>query len=128
MGHGRVNVNYRAEFRNAPSDVRRWLRSIVDAEFLLDEHSEHGAQSSDTVLSPCTPEEAVAVFGRIRSDYLAAQVMLEPGRHTPHIADVSREVVGVTLTDIIRHARLQDPRQIGACLEKITSGFRMTSR
>jgi hypothetical protein len=36
--------------------------------------------------------------------------MLELGRHTPHIADASREIVAVALGDIVRHARLEDPR------------------
>jgi hypothetical protein len=111
------------QIRNAPPDVRKWLGSLVDAEFLLNGHADHNAHS-DGSLSACTLQDAIAVFARIRNHFLTAQVMLELGRYTPAIADSSREVVGIPLADIVRRAGLDDPRQLISCLERITWGFR----
>ncbi len=111
------------QIRSAPPEIRRWLKSILDTEFLLGAGVEHATQAIDTVLAACGPDEARAVFAQIRGDYLAAQVMLELGRHAPVTADGSRRIVGGALADLARHARLDNLQQLGVCLERISSVF-----
>jgi hypothetical protein len=112
------------QIRNAPPEVRKWLGSLVDAEFLLDGQSPNDTRADESILCSCTPEEAVAVFARIRNHFLTAQVMLELGRYTPYIVDSSREVVAVPFADIVRRAGLEDSRELIACLERIGWGFK----
>jgi hypothetical protein len=111
------------QIRNAPPVVRKWLSSIVDAEFLLDGRTFDGPYMDESVPCPSTPEEMTAVFVRVRSDFATAHVMLELGRYTPHIADRTREVAGAALAGISRRAGLRDSRQLIACLETIASGL-----
>jgi hypothetical protein len=112
------------QIRNAPPEVRKWLGSIVDAEFLLDGQSPNDAETNESILCSCTPEEAAAVFVRIRNHFLTAQVMLELGRYVPYIVDSAREVVAVPFAEIVRRAGLEDSRELIGCLERIGWGFK----
>jgi hypothetical protein len=112
------------QIRNAPPEVRKWLASIVDAEFLLEGQSPDGAEANENILCSCTPEEAAAVFARIRNHLPTAQVMLELGRYTPYIVDSSREIIAIPSADILRRTGLDDARELIGCLERIGWGFK----
>jgi hypothetical protein len=96
------------QIRNAPLEVRNWMKSLIDVELSLTGSSNHLAQSHEAPLTACTPEEAVTIFAHIRDDYATAQVLLELGRHVPVRAAGSHGIVGVALSDLARHARLGD--------------------
>ena len=113
------------QIRTAPPEVRKWLKAIVDAQFRLGSDSEPDPQVvSEAVLAACSLEEAKAVFALVRDDYLAAQVLLELGRHAPSTAGGTQPVVGSAVADLARHARLDSLHQLGACVERLSLAFR----
>jgi hypothetical protein len=71
------------QIRNAPLEVRNWMKSLIDVELSLAGSSNHPAQTHEVPLSACTPEEAVTIFAHIRDDYATAQVLLELGGMFP---------------------------------------------
>jgi hypothetical protein len=116
------------QIRAAPPEIRKWLRSIIESEFQLSLRAEDEPEPRETILAACSFEEAMAVFASVRGDYLAAQVMLELGRHSPIAAEGRRHVVGGTLVDLARHARLDNLQQLAACLERLTTAFRQVRK
>jgi hypothetical protein len=116
------------QIRTAPPEIRKWLRSIIETEFKLSRGAEAEPQPRETILAACNFEEAKAVFALVRGDYLAAQVMLELGRHSPIAAEGRRHVVGGTLADLARHARLDNLQQLATCLEHLTAAFRQVRK
>ncbi|HVJ35698.1 MAG TPA: hypothetical protein VND94_21495 [Terriglobia bacterium] len=81
---------------------------------------EPGAQSP--AIAACSAEEAVRLFSQLQDDLPTAQVFFELGRETA--VELPHQALAVfTISDIMRHARLSDGRQLLACLKRINQVF-----
>jgi hypothetical protein len=111
------------QIRSAPSEVRQWLKAVLEAELGWD-LVEHGPEAARFRLAACSLEEAAGILERIRNDYVTAQVFFELGREGApagaHFGDLCR----LTFLDMARHTRVGNFQQLAACLETIAAAFR----
>lgn len=101
------------QIKSAPPEARNWLQHEIAASLGPDAgpRFSNGPQR----LGVCTPREAEAIYGSVRSMFPVVNVFFELGR----------EGAGAYwLADMLRHTRLAGRRQLGACLQMIDQTFR----
>lgn len=108
------------QIRSAPPEVRRWFETEI-AGALRAAASPRPESAHASELAACTPEEALALFELVQSDFATAQVLLEFGREAP-LADSPRPLHAFGIGDFKRKLRLSDDR-LAACFATINRAF-----
>jgi hypothetical protein len=108
------------QIKSAPPEARNWLQHEIAASLGPDAgpRFSNGPQR----LGVCTPREAEAIYGSVRSMFPVVNVFFELGREGASIGQEGVEAY--RLADMLRHTRLAGRRQLGACLQMIDQTFR----
>jgi len=104
------------QIRQAPSDVRRWLEQQIASALGL-YGAEPTLQAPTRHLVGCNLEEARAILSQIQGILPAVAVFFELGREP--VTATTQGLRALWLDDMLRHAHLQAPEQIVACLKAI---------
>jgi hypothetical protein len=107
------------QIRNAPPEVRRWLEQELLAAFGLQQPTT-GVEAPQ--LAACSVEESAAVLSLIQGMLAVVNVFFELGREG--IAVEGEDLTAFSVTDILRHTRLQTVEQVIACLDTISAAVR----
>lgn len=100
----------------APPEVRRWLEQQVAATLgLYHPAAEPGIPGRHLIV--CGIDEIRAILSQIQGMLPVVSVFFELGRDP--IATSPQGVRALRLDDMTRHARLQSPQQVVACLNAI---------
>jgi hypothetical protein len=102
------------QIRAAPPDVRRWIEHELAVSLGLNPPALPITQSSSPHLAACSPEEAAQVLSLIQGMLPVVHVFFEFGREG---AAPGEGIEAFRLADVMRHARLEVPDQVLACLE-----------
>ena len=107
------------QIKSAPPEVRNWLQHEIAASLGPDA----GPRFSNGLqrLGVCTPREAEAIYGSVRSMFPVVNVFFELGREGASIGQEGVEAY--RLADMLRHTRLASMQQLGACLQMIDQTF-----
>ena len=112
-----VGLSLSAEQINqAPPEVRRWLEQQV-SDTLGFRRSEPVFQQPERHLLGCGLEEARAILSMIQGLLPVTSVFFELGRENATTA--GQGLRALRLEEISRHARLQAPQQVIACLRAL---------
>jgi len=111
------------QVRAAPPEVREWLKNLMEAEF-AGELGTAAPRPHAIALAACSREEAASMLERIQSDHLLSQVFFELGRDSPPGAPELPQVHRTAIADIMRHTRLSNLNQLGACLNALQDVLR----
>jgi hypothetical protein len=104
------------QIRQAPLEVRRWLEQQIAGTLGL-YRTEPAPQPPTPHLVGCNLEEARAVLSLIQGFLPVVSVFFELGREPAAVS--TQGVRALWLDDMLRHAHLQAPQQIVACLQAI---------
>ena len=108
------------QIRSAPPEVRRWIETaIISALREVATPQPQPAHSSE--LASCTPDEALALFELVRSDFAAAQVLFEFAREPP-LPNSPRPLHAFGIGEFKRKLRLSDDR-LADCFGTISQAF-----
>ena len=111
-----VGLSLSAEQINqAPPEVRRWLEQQV-SDTLGFRRPEPVFQQPERHLLGCGLEEARAILSMIQGLLPVTSVFFELGRENATTA--GQGLRALRLEEISRHARLQAPQQVIACLRR----------
>ena len=100
----------------APPEVRRWLEQQVAATLGLYRPARQPGVPERHLVA-CGLEEARAILAQIQGMLPVVSVFFELGRDP--VATSPDGVRALRLDDMVRHARLQAPQQVIACLNAI---------
>jgi hypothetical protein len=108
------------QIRSAPPEIRRWFEAeIVGALRAAASPRPEPAHASQ--LADCSPEETLALFDLVQSDFATAQVFLEFGREPP-LPDSPPPLHAFGIGDFKRKLRLSDDR-LADCFGTINRAF-----
>ncbi len=106
------------QVRSAPPEVRRWIEAAIIGA-LREAAAPQPEHTSE--LAACTPDEALALFELVRSDFATAQVLLEFGREPP-LPNSPRPLHAFAIGEFKRKLRLSDDR-LADCFGTIGQAF-----
>ncbi len=110
------------QVRSAPPEVRKWLEhEIARSLGLMGAPADFGSDPDHLVA--VTTDQAAAIFASIRGMLPVVNVFFELGREGESIGRA--DIEAYRLPDIARHARLQSPEQLEACLDAINGALRL---
>lgn len=110
------------ELMTAPAEVRQWVISRVEGGLATMMRAGPAPAAHSGTLASCTIDEAAQLFDLIKTDFAAVQVLFELGRDRP-MADVGQQPLhALSLSDMIRHTRLDDARLL-ECLRTINLAY-----
>jgi hypothetical protein len=104
--------------RNAPREVRQWLEQEVLASFGWQLPA---ARPSSAAPVACSVDEVSRILASIRETIPVVNVFFELGH--AGVGEAAGGLVAFRMADICRHARLQDLRQVEACLQIINEAL-----
>lgn len=109
------------QIRHAPAEVRRWIEREVMSSMGHDAPRDTTDQSCGGRLAACSQEQVMALLSQIRGVLPAVNVFFEFGRQGVLLNRSGIE--SFRLIDIAHHTRLQNIRQVVACLDLISQAF-----
>ncbi|MDR3529158.1 MAG: hypothetical protein P4L90_01185 [Rhodopila sp.] len=104
------------QITQAPPEVRRWLEQQVASALGL-YRPEPPMRAPERHLVACDPEQAQAILSLIQGILPVVSVFFELGREP--VATSPQGLRALRLDEMTRHARLQTPEQVIACLKAI---------
>jgi len=107
------------QIRNAPVEVRRWIEQEVMTS--MGHQAGSDDQSGGGRLAACNEQQVTAILSQIQGVLPAVNVFFEFGRQGAALGQSNVEAF--RLLDIAHHTRLQNIRQVIACLDIISEAF-----
>ncbi|WP_296516770.1 hypothetical protein [Rhodopseudomonas sp.] len=107
------------QIRQAPQEVRQWIEREVIASLGL--QIQPAAEPQSEHLASCSADEVAAILAQIQGVLPAVNVFFEFGR--AGLAVPQAQLAAFRLLDIAHHTRLQDAKQVIACINMINEAL-----